>query len=82
MSARELRRFLPAAQDAVQDEIRGHSRGTYGAGLASEGYAGGYRDCLADVLSILNDVPPGDLRGYWRRARNTHRKTGEADDAG
>ena len=39
-----------------------------GAGLASEGYAGGYRDALDDVLLALDGVPPQNRgRGWWSR---------------
>jgi hypothetical protein len=32
------------------------SHGFYAGGLASEGYLGGYRDALDDVLSALNGI--------------------------
>ena len=35
------------------EEIHENSNGFYGSGLSSEGYAGGYRDALEDVLIIL-----------------------------
>jgi hypothetical protein len=40
------------------------SLGREAAGLASEGYAGGYRDALDDVLLALNGVKP-NRRFYW-----------------
>jgi hypothetical protein len=36
--------------------------------LASEGYAGGYRDALDDVQLLMNGVEP-DRRGYWLESR-------------
>lgn len=38
--------------------------GRFSAGLASEGYNGGYRDALNDVLLALNGVTP-DRNGWW-----------------
>jgi len=53
------------ARDSANKEISDMSRGGgIGAGLASEGYAGGYRDALDDVLLVLNGVTP-QSRGYW-----------------
>lgn len=50
-----------------EKEIRGNSNnnGIYGSGMASEGYAGGYRDALEHVIAILNDCEPTNSR-YWR----------------
>lgn len=36
----------------------------YATGLASEGYVGGYRDALSDVILAMNGVRP-DRRGWW-----------------
>lgn len=48
-----------------EKEIKGNSVGTYGSAMASEGYAGGYRDALEHVLSILNNCEPTNSR-YWK----------------
>jgi hypothetical protein len=48
----------------VNREISFNSSGLYGGGLASEGYAGGYKDALCDVLLLLNGVTPM-RRDYW-----------------
>ena len=45
--------------------------GKYAAGLASEGYSGGYRDALYDTILLLQDVQPR-RRQYWN----------DEDDAG
>ena len=42
--------------------------GRYAAGLASEGYAGGYRDALYDIQLLLNGVTPR-RRHYWDSMR-------------
>jgi hypothetical protein len=38
----------------------------YGAGLASEGYAGGYLAALNDIEAMLRHGQPNDTRGYWK----------------
>jgi len=38
--------------------------GAYARGLASEGYNGGYRQALYDVIAALNDVPNCRSR-FW-----------------
>ncbi len=60
------KRRIRLASERVSREIGGiASRESRLAGaLASEGYAGGYRDALSDVLLVLNGCIP-DRRGYW-----------------
>lgn len=62
----ELLRRLRLARDVVMSEISGNRRGKDGTGLASEGYAGGYRDALNDVEAVLTHGCPADHRRYWR----------------
>jgi hypothetical protein len=66
VSAKGIKRKLAAAQKRVNVEISNNASGgnMFARGLASEGYAGGYRDALSDVLLALNGVTP-DRRGYW-----------------
>ena len=54
------------AIDKVSKEIafNASSGDLYARGLASEGYAGGYRQALEDVLLLLNGVKP-NTRNYW-----------------
>lgn len=60
-SLKEIR----AAIGRVNNEIAAHASGNfYGAGLASEGYAGGYRDALFDVVNVFNGIQP-ERRNYW-----------------
>ncbi len=49
----------------VNKEIKGNSVGFFGGGLASEGYAGGYRDAIHHVINALNGVKPNCTLGYW-----------------
>ena len=66
MRKRELERRLKLAMAAVQKKISANARqGFYAAGLSSEGYAGGFKQALSDVLQLLYDVEPNDDRHYW-----------------
>ena len=57
-----IRRVL----NRVNKEISAFARQSrHAGGLASEGYKGGYRDALNDVLLFLQGVRPG-TRGWWR----------------
>ena len=56
---------LKKTQTEINKEISGNSIGLYGGGLASEGYAGGYRDALSDVSLLLRGVEPSDRGRHW-----------------
>ena len=62
-----------AAEQTVQaEQFRKQTqpgRPNYGGGLSSEGYVGGYRDALSDVLLAMNGVTP-DRRGWWEKRHN------------
>ena len=66
--AKGIKRLLEIASASVDAEINSHASrgGKYARGLAGEGYAGGYRDALNDVLLALNGVTPS-RRGWWTR---------------
>ena len=66
MTKREAEQTIKAVREVVSDEISGNAStgGHYAAALASEGYAGGYRDALDDVLLLLQGVTPR-RRHYW-----------------
>lgn len=70
-SKRAVLKRLRLARDRVAAEITGHSAGKtgdelkYAGGLASEGYAGGYRQALDDVEAALLHGWPTDPRRYW-----------------
>jgi hypothetical protein len=60
-----IRRALTVAQQKVNADIAEFAAGgRAAAGLASEGYSGGYRDALSDVQLVLNGVRP-NRRGWW-----------------
>ncbi len=51
----------------IRREITGHAqRGDIAAGLAGEGYAGGYADALMDLQLLLRGIEPCIRPGYWR----------------
>ena len=63
--AKGIKKAIYKALLNVDDEIKGYAeRGLYAAGLSAEGYAGGYRDALHDILLALNGTTP-DRRNYW-----------------
>lgn len=66
--AKGIKRQVMAALNAASKGINIQSRdgGVYAKGLASEGYKGGYRDALNDVLLALNGVEPHRWN-YWRK---------------
>ncbi len=64
MSAKGIKRKISKVTKEVDKLIADHaSHGLYGGGLAAEGYNGGYRDALSDVLIALNGVTPN--RNHW-----------------
>jgi len=72
---RGIVRKLTAVLVEVNAEMAGLARAgepctrenLFARGLASEGYVGGYRDAISDVLQALNDVMPS-RRGWWEKA--------------
>lgn len=64
--AKGIKRKLYRARKRVEHEIRAVASmgGKYARGLSSEGYFGGYRDALNDVLLALNGVTP-QRHGWW-----------------
>ena len=65
MISKKNERAINNAITKVNEEIAFNSLGGfYARGLATEGYAGGYRQALQDVLLLLNDVQP-NTRTYW-----------------
>lgn len=61
-----IKRQVNRAHEQVSLQIAAYAaRGDkYSRGLASEGYNGGYRDALSDVLLALNGVRP-NRNGWW-----------------
>ena len=64
--AKGIRRRIYKATRKIEVDIKGFGdRGFYAAGLAGEGYKGGYRDALQDVLLLLNGIEPGNRGRFW-----------------
>jgi hypothetical protein len=65
MIPKKIRQAINIAIGEVSNEIGNFgSRSRVAAGMASEGYSGGYRDALHDVLLLLNGNIP-NRRHYW-----------------
>jgi hypothetical protein len=65
--------LLAKVHHVVSEEITGNAQGGgYRAGLANEGYAGGYLAALQDVEAMMTHGHPSDSRYYWRRAMERH----------
>ena len=63
--AKGIKRKIDKVRDRVQREISGMARqGRIAAALSSEGYNGGYRDALDDIILALNGVTP-QRHGWW-----------------
>lgn len=58
-----IKQNILAAAKRADKEINNLARdgGRYASGTAAEGYMGGYRDALNDVLLVLNGVKPQRL---------------------
>jgi len=68
--AHGIKRKLSKVLRKVNTEIALNSiGGMYARGLAGEGYAGGYRAAINDVMLALNGVKPS-TRGYWESDKN------------
>jgi hypothetical protein len=60
-----IKKILIRVREQVSSEIRASSsRGYIAASMAGEGYAGGYRDAINDILLLLNEVMP-QRRNYY-----------------
>lgn len=65
MTKAEKVKKIKLASKRVSREISVFAKqGTIFAGMANEGYSGGYYDALQDVLLLLNDIIP-NRRHYW-----------------
>jgi len=65
--AKGIRRDLKKVLDEVNKDIASNAKpnSMFARGLASEGYAGGYRQALYDVQLALDGVMPNSR--YWHR---------------
>ena len=65
--AKGIIRKIDVASKNISREISVHaSGGMYAAGLAYEGYAGGYYSALQDVSLLLRGCSPCVRPEYWR----------------
>jgi len=64
-----LRRIRRAAETVGREISAFAGRGHIAGGLASEGYAGGYRDALWDVEAMLRGTFPCRRPEYWNEER-------------
>jgi len=66
--AKGILRKLHKVEHAVSAEISGHAKrgGLYAGGLASEGYVGGYRAAISDVMLALRGCRPCNRPEYWK----------------
>ena len=68
MRARGIKRKLDIAYQRVNKAISIQAKGGfYAAGLSSEGYSGGYRQAIMDVISAINGNEPNfpNTRESW-----------------
>lgn len=65
--AKGIKRKLKHVSKMADKAISGHAKrgGLYAGALASEGYNGGYRDAIQDVLLALNGAPPCRKPEWW-----------------
>lgn len=68
MNKKEIRGRIARAREAAEKEVSAHRIGRIAAGLAREGYVGGYIDALNHVELLLNDVEP-DHRFFRRTGK-------------
>jgi hypothetical protein len=76
--ARNIRGQIKQVREHVTKQIAAFSSsgGLFAKGLASEGYNGGYRDALDDVLLALNGYRP-NRNGWWEPKSVSQANTGE-----
>lgn len=62
-------RRLQAVLDSVNRDITAtvSDGGKFAGAMVSEGYRGGYRDAIQDVMMYLHGTEPQDRRGYWEK---------------
>lgn len=59
-----IKKAIKKARAKALADIKNNSAGFYGSGIASEGFAGGYAECLSDVEAALNGWTNSRSR-YW-----------------
>ena len=79
-----IKRLMQYATDAVSKEISNHASYYHVGGLAAEGYNGGYRDALYDVLLAMNGCVP-QRNGWWIKTEEEpkkHKRKLKCEDCG
>ena len=68
MRKKELLMRINVATERTDESIKASTNrdSLHSRGLASEGYLGGYRDALQDVVLLINGTIP-NRRQLWRR---------------
>jgi len=71
--ARNIKKDLQKVNERISKEIKNLSGGehtgpgpNYRAGIANEGYVGGYQSAINDVILALNNVKPHDRYYFWQ----------------
>jgi hypothetical protein len=65
----EFRRLLEAASREASERVEALARqDRLAAGMASEGFVGGYAAALADASLAARGIKPDDIRGIWEDA--------------
>ena len=65
MSKRAIRKAAKRVDARIAAATNQNS--LYSRGLAREGYLGGYSAALADVLALLDKVPPSRKPEFWEK---------------
>ena len=68
LALKNIRAEMSSAHASADAEYKasGSKGPNFAAGLASEGYVGGYRDALSDVILAMNGITP-NTRGWWEK---------------
>ena len=74
--ARGIVRKVMRARQRVEELIHAETDRTnrFSGALTGEGWNGGYRAALDDVLLALNGVEPS-TRGFWREENDEHHRS-------
>lgn len=77
-----IKRKLNKVLDKVNKQIASsiNRDNIYSRGLASEGYNGGYRDALSDVLLALNGAQPNRQR-WWDESDDNESNKGKSHES-
>ena len=64
---KKQKELIRQAHENVCEQIKEFSkRSEVASAMAGEGYNGGYRDALNDVILVLNGILP-DRNGWWNK---------------